>query len=98
MLEFRKQQIRGYGSDSLGSFVWEGQYDLEVGRCQMVKTYVGAYSVFYKGTLDENGIWGTWQLISLSGGFHLWPKSNKSSNRPTAKEVLPINKPQPIML
>lgn len=98
VLEFRNQQIRGYGSDDIGTYTWEGQYDLEKGSCSMIKQYLGAHSVYYKGDVDENGIWGSWKLSFSSGGFHLWPKARKNRNTETEKVSISIKKPQTIVL
>jgi hypothetical protein len=42
----------------------------------LTKTYVGAHSVFYCGQADENGIWGKWKIMWMTGEFHIWPKKN----------------------
>ncbi|UZR96185.1 hypothetical protein [Chondrinema litorale] len=91
-LEFKNGQIKGGGSDGIGSFCWSGSYDKETGTVTMTKTYSGAHSVYYKGHADENGIWGTWRIESyFTGGFHIWPK--KQGNENAKEEVNAVEEP-----
>lgn len=72
---FEDGKIKGYGSDDIGNFEWDGYYDEEL-NINMIKMY-SRHTVNYKGYADENGIWGTWIILRLSkGGFHIWPKKN----------------------
>lgn len=72
-LEFSEGKVTGSGTDDIGSYSWEGVYDLEAMTCNMTKSY-RTHPVDYQGRVDENGIWGTWFIGSFRGGFHLWPK------------------------
>lgn len=73
-LTFKNQTVSGSGIDDVHRFTWEGKYDTEQLRCWMVKCYP-SHAVFYDGRVDENGIWGTWEIPPYGrGGFHLWPK------------------------
>jgi len=56
-------------------------------RCTIVKSYP-THRVHYEGYIDENGIWGNWQLNFNSGGFHLWPKEGAVANKRVEKESL----------
>ncbi len=83
---FQEGQIRGGGGDSVGSFSWNGLYDLEQFTCKITKTY-STHIVSYSGHVDENGIWGKWVINDYcSGGFHLWPKS--AENQEVEKGVI----------
>lgn len=76
-LHFAKNEVSGGGSDNIGPFVWKGIYDTQGLWCKMTK-YYATHTVFYDGHVDENGIWGNWEIPPrLSGGFHLWPKKHE---------------------
>lgn len=73
-LNFKAGVVTGGGSDPVGAFTWKGAYDTKALTCQMTK-YYASHTVSYNGHVDENGIWGTWQISSYTkGGFHIWPK------------------------
>ena len=72
-LDFKKNLISGSGSDDIGGFSFKGTYDTKIMKCSMSKHYA-AHTVLYEGSVDENGIWGTWTLEWGRGGFHIWPK------------------------
>ena len=72
-LNFRGGIISGGGDDHVGIFSWRGTYDLKKLVCVMIKDYQ-THIVEYSGNVDENGIWGTWKLDWMSGGFHIFPK------------------------
>jgi len=76
-LDFEGGVISGSGSDDLAGHSWRGTYDLTSMSCEMNKEYP-SHSVNYRGNIDENGIWGTWQLNIWTGGFHIWPKKQKA--------------------
>lgn len=61
-------EIKGKGKDVVGLFVIRGFADAG-GRAQFTKTYIGAHSVLYTGTLMGNQINGTWKVAGISGGF-----------------------------
>ncbi len=71
-LTFANQKISGSGSDDVGTFTWTGIYDTKNPTCQMTKKYA-THTISYQGSVDNNGIWGTWTMMGWTGGFHLWP-------------------------
>ncbi len=75
-LTFREGVIGGVGRDAAGDFGVRGTYDVESGRCGLVKTYP-THRVEYDGNAEGNGIWGTWRIRGVgyddTGGFHIWP-------------------------
>lgn len=73
ILEFNAVRICGDGSDGIGSFAIQGYYDDKSMECSWVKAYIGRHSVEYNGYREGKGIWGTWNLIGGTGGFHIWP-------------------------
>lgn len=79
-LHFKSGKITGTGVDDVGAFHWSGSYDLVSFKATMVKHYT-SHTVNYIGTIDENGIWGIWEIkqsyLSISGGFHIWPKKQE---------------------
>ncbi len=83
-LNFKDEIITGNGSDDVGGFSWRGAYSKEGLVCTMTKAYA-THTVDYQGNVDENGIWGTWTLDWMKGGFHIWPKANAENE--VAKEV-----------
>ncbi len=73
-LTFKNRTVSGSGLDDVDYFTWRGHYDTDKLRCSLRKTYP-TYTVLYAGYVDQNGIWGTWEIPLFSqGGFHLWPK------------------------
>ena len=78
-LEFKEGKVHGGGGDDIGSFTWDGTYDVEAMQCTMTKTYA-THQVFYQGHVDENGVWGQWRIFNR-GGFHIWPKGRGASNQ-----------------
>jgi hypothetical protein len=75
ILEFSGGKVSGSGSDIIGSFAWEGIYDIKAETCSMTKFYMGQHVVYYDGYADENGIWGSWTISEKwKGKFHIWPK------------------------
>ena len=74
-LTFAIGNMTGDGVDDIGRFLIKGHYDAASRECYWTKTYVGAHDVFYRGFREGKGIWGTWEIKSLShGGFHIWPR------------------------
>ncbi|MDG1873698.1 MAG: hypothetical protein P8J27_07290 [Mariniblastus sp.] len=72
---FNDGKIKAEGTDYVGPWVAEGQYDLTNLRCNWLKHYVAKHSVAYRGQISEKGIMGEWSVSLLSGQFHVWPKS-----------------------
>ena len=84
-LNFENGIISGSGSDDVAAHSWRGNYDLKSMSCELTKNYP-SHSVRYQGNIDENGIWGNWQLNIWQGGFHIWPKKQKEEEE-EAEEV-----------
>lgn len=87
-LNFKNEIITGSGSDDVGGFSWRGIYDRERMVCSITKAYA-THTVDYLGNVDENGIWGTWTINWMKGGFHIWPKTNNEQE--VVKEVKEIS-------
>jgi hypothetical protein len=68
---FKDRTITGHGSDDIGYYTWNGNYDEDL-NVLMIKHY-STHAVKYTGYADENGIWGDWKIFNTAGGFHLWP-------------------------
>jgi len=81
VLEFKHGRMTGEGSDCVGPFVISGHYSPENGECSWVKQYVGMHLVDYKGFREGNGIWGTWTLPPVHGGFKIWPLGEAEAMR-----------------
>jgi hypothetical protein len=89
-LEFKDRILTGSGVDDVAPFTWSGNYSLDKMKIDLIKKYT-THPVFYKGDIDENGIWGTWEMRMNSknpfieklyqkigtGGFHIWPKQKE---------------------
>ena len=73
MLEFSHGRMHGEGADGIGFFIIAGAYSEKTLDCHWDKTYVGRHTVAYQGYRDGKGIWGTWSLNQIKGGFHIWP-------------------------
>lgn len=79
-LNFKNGQITGSGSDDIGALSWKGTYDVGSMSVNMVKSYA-SHTVAYSGMADTNGIYGTWELSFMKGGFHIWPKKNEAEGK-----------------
>jgi hypothetical protein len=92
-LAFVDGRITGNGRDIVGPFAFDGTYDLKSGRVLMTKQYEGAHRVAYDGANQNDGmwLWGTWNIRSTRGGFHLWPEGedDPTQRRLKAEEELP---------
>ncbi|WP_190277568.1 hypothetical protein [Adhaeribacter rhizoryzae] len=101
MLNFNDNVITGSGADDVGGFSWKGSYDTGQMQCTMTK-YYHSHTVHYNGHVDENGIWGMWQLDFVSGGFHIWPKASAGNQEGVAvsakEELRPELVPVPVVL
>ncbi|MEM9548806.1 MAG: hypothetical protein AAGA77_22670 [Bacteroidota bacterium] len=60
-LKFSESNISGTGIDDVAPFTWKGKYDLDKFKVDMNK-YYSTHVVWYKGDIDENGIWGLWEI------------------------------------
>ena len=72
-LLFKDNVVTGGGSDDVGRFTWRGSYSKQQLEC-IIRKHYSTHLVSYHGQVDENGIWGIWQMDGVSGGFHIWPK------------------------
>lgn len=79
-MTFTEGKIKGEGTDYVGPWVANGTYDLDSGKCEWVKQYLGKHTVSYQGQLGDQGIMGQWQIQYLTGEFHIWPKSMHNLN------------------
>ncbi len=72
-LEFADGLMRGDGRDGIGTFTVDGEYRVEDGEVRVgwIKTYDGAHSVLYLGTLENDQITGSWDLGGTKGRFGL---------------------------
>lgn len=61
-LLFSNSIVSGSGVDDVAPFTWTGNYDIEKFKIMMTKHYT-THKVLYKGDIDENGIWGVWEII-----------------------------------
>jgi hypothetical protein len=88
-LTFKNGNVSGSGIDDVTRFIWRGSYDTEKLRCWMQKRYP-SHTVFYDGYVDQNGIWGTWEIPPYDrGGFHIWPKGLSEGLAIEDKEIVP---------
>lgn len=88
-LNFRDGNITGSGSDDVGGFSWRGTYDVSTLSVHMVKQYA-SHTVDYQGMADTTGIYGTWSMTFMKGGFHIWPKQDNRESK--EEEVAKKNK------
>lgn len=98
-LDFRDGRARGAGRDGVGDFLIDGEYDLESGRCQLQKDYIGQHSVVYDGFNEGKGIWGTWEIPPIAkGGFHIWPEAigEPDGDQLVRAEDIPIQLDEPV--
>lgn len=79
-LTFARGKVAGEGNDDIGVFFIRGQYNTTTKECYFTKNYPGSHDVFYRGFREGKGIWGTWELQGLSGGFHIWPRAEGTEN------------------
>ncbi len=61
-LMFSHAIVSGSGVDDVAPFTWMGKYSLDTFKIDMYKSYT-THEVFYKGDIDENGIWGNWEIF-----------------------------------
>jgi hypothetical protein len=90
VLTFAGGKMTGVGRDRVGSFTFDGNYDLADGKCEWVKQYVNAHAIDYSGFNEGKGIWGTWKLqwqgVVYTGGFHIWPEGMADPTRSELEE------------
>jgi hypothetical protein len=79
-LTFARGRIAGEGNDDNGVFFIRGQYDAGTKECYWTKSYPGSHDVFYRGFREGKGIYGKWELGIDSGGFHIWPRHEGTSD------------------
>src|SRR6266849_1820784 len=59
--------LTGTGRDWVGSDTIDGHYDLDTGKCEWTKRYLGKHTVSYRGVNSGHGIWGVWEIRLLAG-------------------------------
>ncbi len=92
-MSFADGSVTGEGTDYVGPWLANGEYDLAAGTCSWIKQYVGQHQVIYRGSIGENGIMGQWQIGFISGEFHIWPRSMSHLNELYLADDLTL--PQP---
>jgi hypothetical protein len=100
-LTFAKGIISGDGTDDIGKFSLRGRYDAKSREVYLIKTYLGAHEVFYKGFRESRGIWGTWEIGRFDrGGFHIWPLAlGKDFGQSNEEQVAkPVPEAQPVVM
>ncbi len=91
-------KLTGKGSDRVGSYTIDGEYESDTGKCAWTKKYIGRHSVMYRGVNDGHGIWGVWEIRQLGGlyqdrgGFHIWPQGTdvSESSEQTEQAVMAV--------
>jgi hypothetical protein len=79
-LHFDAGRLQASGTDDVGPFTFDGEYDPADGKCSWIKQYTGRHSIRYRGANEGHGIWGVWELPQLGGlfmdrgVFHIWPE------------------------
>lgn len=90
VITFANGRMTATGRDRVGTFTFDGQYDVVDGKCEWVKQYVNAHGIDYRGFNEGKGIWGTWTLnfmgLSWTGGFHIWPEGMTDPTQPVLEE------------
>jgi hypothetical protein len=79
-MSFADGEVKGEGTDYVAPWVCRGEYDLDSGLCTWVKQYMGQHQVRYSGKIGQNGIMGHWEISSITGQFHIWPKAMNNLN------------------
>jgi hypothetical protein len=99
IITFANGKMTGAGRDRVGSFTFDGSYNLADGKCEWVKQYVNAHAIDYSGFNEGKGIWGTWKLqwqgLVSTGGFHIWPEGMADPTQPELEEEadVPVESP-----
>ena len=83
-LHFYRGKASGGGRDDIGRFTWTGTYDLKTMRCNFLKSYA-THAYDYRGSIDDNGIFGSWHGYFMQGGFHIWPKTGEEAQEAVAR-------------
>jgi hypothetical protein len=92
-LTFNDGRLQADGSDQIGPFTFQGDYDRADGKCRWSKQYTGKHQVTYTGVNEGEGIWGIWEIRALGGlfkdqgVFHIWPQGMT----PTASAEATVN-------
>ena len=74
-LQTQGHVLKAEGTDYVGPWTAQGDYDPDSGEAQWVKNYIGKHQVSYQGTYRNGCISGTWQIGFIEGPFTIWPKS-----------------------
>ena len=73
-LDFFDGHLHGQGSDVVGDFMLEGEYDLETGKVWFQKHY-RHYRVYYDGRHNGKAISGIWHLPDSQNRFVIWDET-----------------------
>jgi hypothetical protein len=98
-IQFTAGTVTAEGRDPLGEFLFRGSYNLQDGRCTLIKTYPASHQVAYSGANEGDGkwLWGLWKTPGDTGGFHLWPKgeADPTDSNLKAKKQAPVEPKRP---
>jgi hypothetical protein len=95
-LTFRAGAMTGTGRDRVAEFTVDGTYRTDDGSCDFRKIYPGSHFVLYRGFNEGRGIWGTWELQNMKGGFHIWPEGMPDPTLPALEEEAPLESEAPV--
>lgn len=97
VLQFRDGIVTGEGWDGIGLFDIDGHYSTADLQCSWKKLYYRKHTVLYSGHRDKNGIWGTWTIFPIKGGFHIWPIGEGAAQE-TLREEAKAGSPAELVL
>jgi hypothetical protein len=67
-------KISGDGIDDIAPFTINGVFDVATNQAHWTKSYIGMHDVGYHGFYDQRSICGNWTLMTVTGGFWIWPR------------------------
>jgi hypothetical protein len=87
-LRFADGVVEGEGRDIVGRFTFRGSYD-DRGNVVMVKQYLGAHRVLYRGCYDGEGtISGVWSVGDFwTGPFALSPVRSRPARDAPIQDI-----------
>ena len=98
-INFFEGKVAGEGTDYVGPWVIQGDYDLQQGVCQWTKQYLHKHRVEYQGKITDQGIQGVWKIRNwTTGPFHIWPRSRSEFMSMYMKDELDSQYPTPSIL
>ena len=93
-LHFENDEISGEGTDYVGPWLIQGNYDLETSTCHWSKQYLKKHRARYEGSLSDSGILGAWSIRNWnSGPFPIWPHKRSDLTNLYMKDDLDKTKP-----